>query len=70
MREWTEWEDTDGDNYLEEVYHSEVYPYGFHFFPYGSSGATFIYTTWVCEDGNFHEPFAIDPTTGEEVPLW
>ena len=70
VREWTEWEDTDGDNYLEEVYHSEVYPYGFHFFPYGSSGATFIYTTWVCEDGNFHEPFAIDPTTGEEVSLW
>ncbi len=70
LREWVEWEDTDGDNYLEEVYHSEVHPYGYHFFPYGSSGSTFIYTTWVCEDGNFHEPFAIDPTTGEEVSLW
>lgn len=70
LREWTEWEDTDGDNYLEEVYHSEVHEYGYHFFPYGSNGATFIYTTWVCEDGNFHEPFAIDPVTGEEVSLW
>ena len=70
VREWVEWEDTDGDNYLEEVYHREVHPYGYHFFPYGSSGSTFIYTTWVCEDGNFHEPFAIDPITGEEVSLW
>lgn len=69
-REWTEWEDTDNDNYLEEVHKSETKPYCYHFFPYGASGQTFIYTTWVCEDGNFHEPFAIDPITGEEVSLW
>ncbi len=70
LREWIEWEDTDGDNYLEEVYHSEERDAPYIFFPYGSSGMTFIYTTWVGEDGNFCEPFAIDPLTGEEVELW
>ena len=70
LREWTEWEDTDGDNYLEEVYKSEIRDGGYHFFPYGTSEVTFIYSTWVGEDGNFHEPFAIDAITGEEVELW
>ena len=70
LREWVEWEDTDGDNYLEEVYHSEERDAPYIFFPYGSSGMTFIYTTWVGEDGNFCEPFAIDPITGNEVELW
>lgn len=70
LREWVEWEDTDGDNYLEEVYHSEERDAPYIFFPYGSSEMTFIYTTWVGEDGNFCEPFAIDPLTGEEVSLW
>ena len=70
IREWVEWEDTDGDNYLEEVYHSEERDAPYIFFPYGSSEATFIYTTWVGEDGNFCEPFAVDPLTGEEVSLW
>jgi hypothetical protein len=70
LREWVEWEDTDGDNYLEEVYHSEERDAPYIFFPYGSSGMTFIYTTWVGEDGNFCEPFAIDPVTGNEVELW
>ena len=70
LREWIEWEDIDGDNYLEEVYHSEERDAPYIFFPYGSSGTTFIYTTWVGEDGNFCEPFAVDPLTGAEVELW
>ena len=70
LREWIEWEDLDGDNYLEEVYHCEERDAPYIFFPYGSSDNTFIYTTWVGEDGNFCEPFAIDPMTGEEVSLW
>ena len=70
LREWIEWEDTDGDNYLEEVYHSEERDAPYIFFPYGSKDSTFIYTTWVGEDGNFCEPFAVDPMTGEEVSLW
>ena len=70
VREWVEWEDIDGDNYLEEVYHSEERDAPYIFFPYGSKDSTFIYTTWVGEDGNFCEPFAIDPMTGEEVSLW
>ena len=70
LREWIEWEDTDGDNYLEEVYHSEERDAPYIFFPYGSKDNTFIYTTWVGEDGNFCEPFAVDPMTGEEVSLW
>ena len=70
LREWVEWEDVDGDNYLEEVYHSEERDAPYIFFPYGSSGMTFIYTTWVGEDGNFCEPFAINPLTGAEVELW
>ena len=70
VREWVEWEDTDGDGYLEEVYKSEEREGAFHFFPYGSEGQSFIYTTWVGEDGNFHEPFAVDPKTGKEVDIW
>ena len=70
LREWIEWEDTDGDNYLEEVYHCEERNAPYIFFPYGSKDNTFIYTTWVGEDGNFCEPFAVDPMTGEEVSLW
>lgn len=69
-REWKEWVDTDDDGYLEEIIKSEVLDGGYHFYPYGSSEITFIYTTWVGEDGNFHEPFAIDAITGEEVSLW
>ena len=70
IREWTEWEDTDGDGYLESVEKSEERPGVYHFYPYGTSKCTFIYTTWVGEDGNFHEPFAIDPATGLEVDIW
>ena len=69
LREWIEWEDIDGDNYIEEVYHCEERDAPYIFFPYGSKDNTFIYTTWVGEDGNFCEPFAIDPMTGEEVSL-
>lgn len=70
IREWVEWEDTDGDNYLEEVTYSEERNAPYIFFPYGSEGTTFIYTTWVGKDGNFCEPFAVDPATKKEAPLW
>ena len=71
IREWVEWEDIDGDNYLEEVKYSEERDAPYIFFPYGSEdGATLIYTTWVGKDGNFCEPFAVDPTTKKEAPLW
>jgi hypothetical protein len=70
VREWVERDDLDGDGYLEEVYHSEERDGAYHFYPYGSEGESYIYLTWVGEDGNFHEPFAIDPSTGEEVDIW
>lgn len=70
VREWVEWDDLDGDGYLEEVYHSEERDGAYHFYPYGSEGESYIYLTWVGEDGNFHEPFAIDPSTGEEIDIW
>ena len=40
------------------------------FYPYGSNGESFIYTFWIDKDGNFHEPFAVDPMTGKEVDIW
>ena len=70
LREWTEWEDSDGDGYLEEVYKSEEREGAFHFFPYGKEDYSFIYITWVGEDGNFHEPFAINPKNSKEVDIW
>ena len=39
-----------------------------HFF-YGTKDESMIYTTWVDKDGNFHEPFVINPVTGKEIPL-
>ena len=70
IREWLEWADDDGDGYLDEVLRTEEREGAFHFYPYGDEGQTYIYTTWVGEDGNFHEPFAIDPKTGAEVDIW
>lgn len=70
IHEWEEWEDADGDGYLDAVIKTEERDGAYHFFPYGTEGLTYIYTTWVGEDGNFHEPFAIDPKTGLEVDIW
>ena len=70
IREWTEYEDPDGDGYLEEVCKSEEREGAFHFFPYGKEDYSFIYITWVGEDGNFHEPFAINPKNSKEVDIW
>ena len=70
IREWLEWADDDGDGYLDEVLRTEEREGAFHFYPYGDEGLTYIYTTWVGEDGNFHEPFAVDPKTGKEVDIW
>ena len=64
------YEDTDDDGFMESVEKTDYYEGGYHFFPYGSSGKTYIYTTWVGEDGNFHEPFAVDAITGKEVDIW
>ncbi len=70
VREWTEWEDLDGDGYLEVVDKSEEREGAYHFFPYGKEDNSFIYVTWVGEDGNFHEPFAINPKNSKEVDIW
>lgn len=70
IREWLEWADDDGDGYLDEVLRTEEREGAYHFYPYGKEGSSFIYTTWVGEDGNFHEPFAVDPKTGKEVDIW
>lgn len=70
VREWTEWKDLDNDGYLEEVDMREERSAPYIFYPYGSSENTYIYTTWVGEDGNFCEPFAFDPLTETEMPLW
>ena len=70
VREWVEWKDLDNDGYLEEVPMREERDAPYIFYPYGSSENTYIYTTWVGEDGNFCEPFAFDPLTEEEMPLW
>jgi hypothetical protein len=69
-RRYVVWEDADDDGYIDEVEKVEYYEGGYHFYPYGTSEMTFIYTTWVGEDGNFHEPFAVDAVTGEEVDIW
>lgn len=69
-RRYTVTVDEDNDGRLEEVEKVEYHEGGYHFYPYGTSKMTFIYTTWVGEDGNFHEPFAIDAVTGEEVDIW
>ena len=70
VREWEEWEDIDGDGFCESVYKSEERTGAYHFFPYGKEDYSFIYVTWVGEDGNFHEPFAINPKNSEEVDIW
>ena len=70
VREWIEWGDLDGDGYIEEVPKSEEREGAYHFFPYGKEDSSFIYVTWVGEDGNFHEPFAINPKNSKEVDIW
>ena len=70
---WKEMEDLNGDGRIEMdewVEHSiDNLPGVYHSFFYGTKGEHHIYITWVGEDGNFHEPFIFDPTTGKEEEL-
>ncbi len=72
-RTWTEMEDLNGDGRIEFdelVEHREDnLPGVYNSFFYGTKGEHLIYVTWVGEDGNFHEPFAWDPTNDKEVEI-
>jgi hypothetical protein len=70
---WKEMEDLNGDGRIdmeEWVEHREDnLPGVYNFFFYGTKGEHRIYVTWVGEDGNYHEPFVFNPTTGLEEEL-
>ena len=72
-RTWTTMEDLNDDGRFdpdEYVEHTETgLPGVYNFFFYGTKDEHLIYVTWVGEDGNFHEPFAWDPTNNVEVEL-
>lgn len=70
---WKEMEDLNGDGRIdmdEWVEHREDnLPGVYNFFFYGTKEEHRIYVTWVGEDGNYHEPFVFNPTTGLEEEL-
>ncbi len=72
-RTWREMADLNGDGRfdLDEwvEYSEEGLPGVYNSFFYGTKDEHLIYVTWVGEDGNFHEPFAWDPTNDVEVEL-
>ena len=72
-RTWTEMEDLNGDGRIEfdelVEYSEDGLPGVYNSFFYGTKDEHLIYVTWVGEDGNFHEPFAWDPTNDVEVEL-
>ena len=72
-RTWKEMEDINGDGRIEfdelVEYHEDNLPGVYNSFFYGTKDEHLIYVTWVGEDGNFHEPFAWDPTNDKEVEL-
>lgn len=72
-RTWRTMEDLNNDGRFdpdEYVEHTETgLPGVYNFFFYGTKDEHLIYVTWVGEDGNFHEPFAWDPTNDVEVEL-
>lgn len=73
-REWKTMEDINGDgrfDHDEWVTKTQDYTEGvYNKCFYGTKGVTLIFTTWVGEDGNFHEPFVYDPTTEKELTDW
>lgn len=72
-RTWKTMEDLNNDGRFTQDEWVEHYEDGlpgvYNFCFYGTEDATLIYTTWVGEDGNFHEPFVYDPTAEKEIPL-
>ncbi len=72
-RTWTEMEDLNGDGRIEfdelVEYREDNLPGVYNSFFYGTKDEHLIYVTWVGEDGNFHEPFAWDPTKNVEVEI-
>jgi hypothetical protein len=70
---WSEMEDLNGDGRIEpdEWVEKSIdgLPGVYHSFFYGTKNEHRIYITWVGEDGNFHEPFVFNPTTGVEEEL-
>lgn len=72
-RTWRTMEDLDNDGRFdpdEYVEHTETgLPGVYNFFFYGTKDEHLIYVTWVGEDGNFHEPFAWDPSNDVEVEI-
>ena len=72
-RTWRTMEDLNNDGRFdpdEYVEHTETgLPGVYNFFFYGTKDEHLIYVTWVGEDGNFHEPFAWDPTNDVEVEI-
>lgn len=70
---WSEMEDLNGDGRIdfdEWVEHTKTdLPGVYNSYFYGTKNEHRIYITWVGEDGNFHEPFVFNPTTGEEEEL-
>ena len=72
-RTWKEMEDLNGDGRIEfdelVEYREDGLPGVYNSFFYGTKDEHLIYVTWVGEDGNFHEPFAWDPTNNVEVEI-
>lgn len=72
-RTWRTMEDLNNDGRFDPDEYVEHYEDGlpgvYNFFFYGTKDEHLIYVTWVGEDGNFHEPFAWDPTNDVEVEL-
>ena len=70
---WSEMEDINGDGRIDpdEWVEKSIdgLPGVYHSFFYGTKNEHRIYITWVGEDGNFHEPFVFNPTTGVEEEL-
>ena len=72
-RTWREMVDLNDDGRFDpdewKEFTEEGLPGVYNSFFYGTKGEHLIYVTWVGEDGNFHEPFAWDPTNDVEVEL-
>lgn len=72
-RTWQEMEDFNGDGRIDPdewaTREETGLPGVYNFYFYGTKDEHRVYVTWVGEDGNFHEPFVFNPTTGEEEEL-
>lgn len=70
---WKEMDDLNGDGRIEFdewVEHTLTdLPGVYNSYFYGTKDEHRIYITWVGEDGNFHEPFVFNPSTGKEEEL-